>query len=145
MAIPPEYRFIEKFVLGPDSCWLWTAETNRGGYGLFRITRKSHVGAHRFSYQLLVGPIPAGLQLDHLCRVRNCVNPAHLEPVTPKENYRRGLKGSLYTHCKHGHEMTEDNTIRGNYGARGEYRKCRICQLAANRRAYRRAREIETS
>lgn len=144
MAILAEHRFIEKFVLGLDGCWLWTADTNRGGYGLFHITGKRSIGAHRFSYQLFVGPIPTGMHVDHLCRVRNCVNPAHLEPVTPKENYRRGLKGALYTHCKHGHEMTEDNTIRINYGERGEARKCRICQLAANRRAYRRARGIET-
>jgi HNH endonuclease len=72
--------------LGP--CWLWTAATNYG-YGVFRIDRRS-IYAHRYAYELLVGPIPDGLQLDHLCRVPPCVNPTHLEPVTHRENILRG-------------------------------------------------------
>jgi hypothetical protein len=67
-----------------ETCWLWIGAIKESGYG-----NHGGTGAHRFMYQLLVGPIPPGLQLDHLCRVRNCVNPAHLEPVTPSENVRR--------------------------------------------------------
>jgi len=70
------------------SCWLWTASTRRG-YGQFVINNKP-TPAHRFAYEQLVGDIPRGLQLDHLCRVRNCVNPEHLEPVTSRENILRG-------------------------------------------------------
>ena len=72
-----------------DGCWLWTGSHNGLGYGTIRsVGRKMYV--HRYSYELLVGPIPAGLELDHLCRVPGCVNPDHLEPVTHAENLRRG-------------------------------------------------------
>jgi endogenous inhibitor of DNA gyrase (YacG/DUF329 family) len=74
-----------------SDCWLWTGST-RGGYGRFKIATVTQE-AHRASYELYVGPIPDGLQLDHLCRNRSCINPAHLEPVTCAENIRRGLAG----------------------------------------------------
>ncbi len=78
---------------GPGGCWLWTAST-REGYGYFGLGRRDEgmVDAHRFAYELLVGPIPAGLEIDHLCRVRRCVNPPHLEAVTSAENKRRALR-----------------------------------------------------
>lgn len=74
---------------GHDGCWLWTDATSWNGYGRF-YTGSRVMSAHRLSYELAVGPIPDGLQIDHLCRVRACVNPAHLEPVTLAENIRRG-------------------------------------------------------
>jgi hypothetical protein len=92
--------------LGP--CWVWTGGKHTGGYG-------SDGGrlAHRTSYELLVGPIPAGLQLDHLCRVRLCVRPQHLEPVTQRENIWRGESLSIVTartnRCRRGHEMAGVN------------------------------------
>lgn len=70
-------------------CWIWLGELNRNGYGRVCVKGKRPV-AHRHVYETLVGPIPEGLLLDHLCRVRCCVNPSHLEPVTPKENTLRG-------------------------------------------------------
>lgn len=80
-------RFWTKVAITP-SCWLWLAATNQNGYGTFSHESRP-CKAHRFAYELLVGPIPEGLVLDHLCRVRNCVNPSHLEPVTQVENLRR--------------------------------------------------------
>lgn len=98
--------------LGP--CWLWTAGA-RNGYGKISRTINGefhNYDAHRVSYESLRGRIPAGMQLDHLCRVPACVNPDHLEPVPQPENIYRGRKRDLYTHCPKGHEMTESNTYR---------------------------------
>lgn len=86
-------RFWDKVRLEPSGCWLWTANTNRG-YGNFTVAGKTRK-AHRISYQTFVGAIPDGLALDHLCRVRACVNPSHLEPVTWAENVRRGDAAKL--------------------------------------------------
>lgn len=77
-----------KFVDKTDDCWLWTGTINRKGYGQFKINYRYYV-AHRVSFELAGGVIGDGLQVDHLCYVRHCVNPAHLEPVTPSENMRR--------------------------------------------------------
>jgi hypothetical protein len=73
----------------PDGCWLWTASTDQGGYGKYR-----RMQAHRYAYELFIGDIPPGLEMDHLCRMRECVNPFHVEPVTHAENMRRF--GSFY-------------------------------------------------
>lgn len=86
----PIQRFTDKWMPVPESgCWVWTDEDNHSGYGVFWDGKRSWM-AHRFSYEHFVGPIPEGLTLDHLCRVRCCVNPKHLEPVTIQENVRRG-------------------------------------------------------
>lgn len=101
---PPLERFWEK-VDKTKTCWLWMASQDGCGYGIFRASAGKQRRAHRWAYEQFVGPVPEGLVLDHLCRVRNCVNPAHLEPVTHQENMRR----SRQTHCKRGHELTPDN------------------------------------
>lgn len=75
-----------------DTCWLWRSGVRGGGYGAFKVNGH-HVQAHRWAYEAMIGPIPDGLTLDHLCRIRPCVRPAHLEPVTFAENVRRGLAG----------------------------------------------------
>lgn len=82
-------RFRSKYTIETGGCWVWTAYRNDAGYGIFRVGQRNQK-AHRVSYELHVGPIPDGLQLDHLCRNRGCVNPAHLEPVTSKVNTERG-------------------------------------------------------
>ena len=98
-----EERFWSR-VQKTDGCWLWTAGKNNNGYGWFKVNGKM-VLAHRFSYELHIGPIPEGLVLDHVkargCTNRTCVNPAHLEPVTELENIRRGEQGSPDAMRKH--------------------------------------------
>jgi hypothetical protein len=84
-------RLADKFVFAPDGCWLWQGALYENGYASFWFDGKTG-RAHRFIYELLVGSIPEHLQLDHLCRVRHCVNPAHLEPVTNAENGMRGVR-----------------------------------------------------
>lgn len=122
-------RFWSK-VTFTNSCWLWTGYLHHG-YGSFNPTREENVYAHRWAYEFCVGTIPNGLQIDHLCRVRNCVNPDHLEAVTPAINASRSIVATK-THCIRGHEFTEANTfIRAN-----GTRRCRTCQqqrLAARR------------
>lgn len=110
-------------------CWLWTLSRTSAGYGQAHDPRQRRRRslAHRLSYELFVGPIPEGLQLDHLCRVRHCVNPSHLEPVTQAENMRRGMWASR-THCSRGHEYTQENT----YLTRG-FRECRTCHAERQR------------
>jgi hypothetical protein len=84
-------RFHEKYTPEPNTgCWLWTASLNNGGYGKLSVSRSYWVEAHRVAYELYKGPIPGGKCIDHLCRVRSCVNPDHLEAVTLSENIRRG-------------------------------------------------------
>jgi len=110
-------------------CWLWAVPTRPDGYGQFSIGR-STAYAHRFAYEAAVGPIPPGMELDHLCRVRHCVNPAHLEPVTPRENVMRGqtpaAKNAAKTRCPAGHEYTAENTI--------VFRRERSCRACVNGR-----------
>lgn len=117
-------RFWAKVDLSGD-CWEWTAGKLPAGYGRFKMPNREAL-AHRVAYELLVGPIPAGLHIDHLCRNPSCVRPEHLEPVTPAENVRRGLSGTknaAKTHCPQGHEYTAENTYTPPKG--GRY--CRIC------------------
>ena len=122
--------------LGP--CWLWTGGQNGVGYGMFWCGGRK-VLAHRFAYELLVGPIPPGLQIDHLCRVRCCVRHGHLEPVTHQENALRGDAGLNHrskTNCPQGHPYDAENT----YLWRGQ-RRCRACWPLSGRR-YRDRRRV---
>lgn len=115
-------------------CWLWVGAKQTDGYGCFGYEKKVHL-AHRKIYQIIKGEIEKGLELDHLCKNRNCVNPDHLEPVTHKENILRGIspsaKNKIKTHCDNGHEFTENNTMRLKRKTGGEYRVCRVCARKA--------------
>lgn len=114
-------------------CWEWQGPFTPNGYGKHRIgPGHPERVAHRIAYEHYVGPIPDGLQLDHTCRVRRCVNPSHLEPVTGSENtLRQDHAERRVTHCPKGHPYDEDNTIRGGDGKR----RCRECDRARKRQA----------
>ncbi|WP_372495649.1 HNH endonuclease signature motif containing protein [Saccharopolyspora soli] len=125
-------RFASKYTVDDNGCWLWTGRIDKDGYDKFR-TPQAWRFAHRVGYAMHVGSIPTGLHLDHLCRVRNCVNPAHLETVTPRENTLRGEPANR-THCPRGHEYTPQNTS-------GTGRTCVTCNRARNRRRRERRRD----
>ena len=133
-------RFWAKVDVDAAGCWSWSAYCHPDGYGRYKLDGKGHY-AHRVSYEALVGPIPDGLDLDHLCRQRSCVNPTHLEPVTRRENTRRGegytAQQSAKTHCNSGHPFDDANTYR----YRGN-RICRACNVEAARRARNKKRGV---
>lgn len=123
---------------GDDGCWLWQRSLSPDGYGWASLDRRTHQ-AHRLVYTLTIGPVPEGLVLDHLCRVRHCVNPDHLEPVTGTENLRRGNNANASkTHCKFGHLFDELNTSH-QQGANGIQRGCRTCHAQRERERRRAA------
>lgn len=123
-------------------CWLWTAGHTKEGYGQFYLLRHKVV-APRFAYELVFGPIAPGLQIDHLCKTPPCVNPAHLEPVTPRENSRRSNAGrnseSKKTHCPANHPYDLFNTHYGTDGAR----HCRTCGRDGKRKRYWQTRNLD--
>lgn len=126
----PEYRYR---VDNGTGCWLWTATLNTAGYGVAPTGKRGgKTLAHRLVYTFHVGAVPTGLELDHLCRFRHCVNPDHLEPVTHAENVRRGHNGrhnKVKTHCPTGHAYIGDN-IKWYQGRR----YCRECHRIDGRR-----------
>ena len=118
-------RLMNKFLVG-DDCWEWTSFKDEDGYGGVWLNGRT-ARAHRVMYELLVGPIPDGLQLDHLCRNKACVRPDHLEPVTLAENVRRAA--DTKTHCPQGHAYAGPNLYVYPNGSRA----CRICARAKTR------------
>jgi hypothetical protein len=128
-------RFWPKVDASGD-CWVWTASANQFGYGHILTEGRTRGMAHRVAYELLIGPIPEGLELDHLCRNPPCVNPDHLEPVTHAENMARAPWTAVQarraqTHCKRGHEFTEDNIYRRPGGVGRSCRTCRASRRVA--------------
>lgn len=111
-----------------DTCWVWTGHLRGNGYGGFRVDGRDEY-VHRYAYRQMVGPIPLGFQIDHLCRNRLCVNPAHLEAVTQRENLLRGEgwsgRNAKKTHCKRGHALSGENLYFSPN--RPTQRQCRLC------------------
>lgn len=118
-------------------CWIWTGDlSSRNGYGQIKLAGRKRTGAHRASYETFIGPIPAGLVIDHLCRTPACVNPEHLEPVTQRENLRRGARATGDV-CKNGHPLTGDNVILRRTPT-GFGRRCITCNRTFAAAAYAR-------
>lgn len=147
----PPIRFWAKVSRGADGeCWNWLGSKNSLGYGRFYVGsingRSILQPAHRFSYEEAVGPIPAGLVIDHLCRNHSCVNPNHLEPVTQRENLTRGIgfvgTNARTTQCPAGHAYTPENTSTWTRSDGRVHRKCRECERTRARDKYRKEREV---
>lgn len=127
-------RFLAKVEKG--DCWVWTGSRVPRGYGRLRLSSpRRMVYAHRWAYEWFIGPIPEGMEIDHLCRNPSCVNPDHLEAVTHRENVHRGEAGRNNrdkTHCPKGHRYDEENTAPRVGGGR----RCRACLREGDRRRY---------
>ena len=129
---PALERFVPKVEALPSGCWLWVASLNETGYGqLYLNERRKPIRAYRFAYETLIGPVPHGRELDHLCRESRCVNPLHLEPVTHRENVRRGAGPS-------GVNARKDACSKG-HPFDGRFRNHRFCVTCRN--AWRRERK----
>ena len=149
-------KILSKMVVSETGCWVWTGNMHVDGYGLvYTKKRRFREYAHRYAYSTFVGPIPDGLQIDHLCHTRDetctggiecphrrCVNPDHLELVTQLENFKRGRNplslNARKTHCKNGHEFTPENTATRSDG----YRRCMECDRIVHRRATARTKRV---
>lgn len=141
-------RLMANIKINPETgCWEWQGQRNGKGYGSFSLKSQT-LFAHRLAYVLLKGTIPAGMELDHVCRVRHCINPDHLEPVTHQENVQRGIPfrerrqlppssmafsaddDANTEYCPGGRHMLARNTIRYSRGRR----TCRLCEFEAKTR-----------
>jgi hypothetical protein len=132
LLTPVDYRILRRRQITDDGCWNYLGKHNPNGYAAMSVgstqdgtQRDEYV--HRLAYELWVGPIPSGLQIDHLCRNKGCFNPEHLEPVTHTENQRRRLD-YITASCRDGHEHTPENTWITSSGKK----RCRICKRALN-------------
>lgn len=136
-------KICERIDITDEGCWEWSAGRSKDGYGLVWWEGKMHL-VHRILYEGLVGPIPDGLELDHLCRNHACANPDHLQPVTHQVNCARGEVGlstgrrnRAKTHCPKGHEYIGENLYINPAGQR----QCRTCMRERDRRRYHKSRQ----
>ena len=128
------YKYIfSRISIDGRGCWVWKNKLDPSGYATCSQERNGHGRAHSYTYKTFIGPIPAGLELDHLCRNRACVNPLHLEAVTHRVNVLRGISLSAtqarQTHCKDGHEFSGENLSISKRGRR----ECITCRKEYNR------------
>lgn len=142
--LPIEERILRVIKIDDNGCWRWQLAIHNCGYGKLTVIENGRPRrrlAHRISYQHFVGPIPTGLHIDHLCRVRDCVNPKHLEPVTVQENLRRsplrGARARATGRCTNGHVLAEVGLYK-----QGRYQVCAECQKAATCRSKQRRKAV---
>lgn len=129
--VPLADRIRNRSAEDASGCWIWQGALNDSGYGTLRLPDHRLLRAHRVSYEVFVGPIPDGMDLDHLCRVRSCVNPAHLEPVTRGTNLARGARGFALTgYCRSGRHRVAETGIYTSNGRR----TCAACKRERHRR-----------
>lgn len=139
-------RLMEKVIWNgdEDECWVFEGSKGHYGHGYLNVDGRNRQ-AHVIAYEAFIGPVPAELELDHLCRNPPCVNPSHLEPVTHRENILRGLspqaENARKTHCPQGHPYSGDNLYEAP-GRAGSHRQCRTCIKARN--AAKRSEETES-
>ena len=132
-----DYQYFASRINKTDTCWLWTSNLSQKGYGRF-MRKNNRMKAHRWAYEHFIGPIPEGLTIDHLCKVKSCVNPKHLEAVTNEENIMRYHKGrqDLYDwengSCKNGHSLS----IVGFRERPKKGRECMGCRKEQSKRSY---------
>lgn len=130
-----------------NDCWLWAHFVTDNDYGKLSVQNpnKKTMRAHRFVYEAMVGPIPEGYDLDHLCRIHRCVNPDHLEPVTRRENGLRGIgpqaTNAAKKFCKRGHEYTPENTLYRLLYNRWTVRNCKTCIRLRWKREHSKSRD----
>ena len=130
-------RFWSKVVMGSrDECWAWLGQITEKGYASFSVERKPYP-AHRYAFEVMIGPIPDGLTLDHLCRNRGCVNPFHVEPVTNRVNVLRGIGPSAVNAIKETCARGHDNWRTSRRADGRTYRFCRTCKSNDTLRLYR--------
>lgn len=134
-------RFLARVTDAPGGCWQWTGYLMPNGYARISVNGERQY-AHRVAYEAVLGPIPDGLVIDHLCRNRGCVNPDHLEAVTQRTNVLRGVSFAAararQVRCLRGHRFTKANTYVAGNGTR----KCRKCRAAARARSRRRTQGV---
>lgn len=141
-SVTVEERFWRRVAKTEDGCWEWLGGCDKDGYGQMSVRRNGKqkcYRAHHLAYSFSRTPIPAGAQLDHLCKNPRCVRPEHLEVVAPSENNARSSSPSALnakkTHCVHGHEFSASNTRIDKHG----HRRCRICDSEQRKKPERRA------
>ncbi len=141
MKIDDVDKFLDNVILWPSGCWLWSAGATSKGYAHFYVDGKT-VRAHRWAYKTWVGDLIAGMFIHHKCNTIACVNPLHLEQVTPLE-HNQGIKGwgGNKTHCKSGHPLSGENLIPG-YVNGNRWRRCRECSRIRKRLWRKRHKEV---
>ena len=140
MTIGELFSQLKRVEIDENGCWIWKGALGTSGYGIATLRRKAKV-AHKFFYEALIGPVEKGHHLDHTCEVRVCCNPKHVVPRTPLEHVRR--HAAAQTHCKQGHEYTEENTYWRKSPSGFPARACKQCRRESSLRSYHQHRRVQ--